>query len=78
VSPAGEPAIVVGGRWQRLGLGTALLERLTERVRARGVTRFSDVVLAENEEAIRLLERLGRDAARGGPGGALRDRSLRW
>jgi hypothetical protein len=37
----------------------ALLERLTERARAEGVTRFSGVVLAENEEAIGLLERLG-------------------
>ena len=35
----------------------ALLERLTERARAEGVTRFSGVVLAENEEAIGLLER---------------------
>jgi GNAT superfamily N-acetyltransferase len=64
---AGEPATVVGDRWQRLGLGTALLERLTERARAEGVTRFSGVVLAENEEAIRLLERLGAARPAAGP-----------
>jgi GNAT superfamily N-acetyltransferase len=63
---AAEPAVVVGDRWQRLGLGTALLEQLTERARAEGVKRFSGVVLAENEEAIGLPERLG--AARHGSG----------
>jgi GNAT superfamily N-acetyltransferase len=58
---------VVGDRWQRLGLGTALLERLTERARAEGVTRSSGVVLAENEEAIGLLERLGATRHAAGP-----------
>jgi GNAT superfamily N-acetyltransferase len=56
---AAEPAVVVGDRWQRRGLGTALLERLAERARAEGVARFSGVVLAENEEVMGLLERLG-------------------
>jgi acetyltransferase len=56
---AAEPAVVVADRWQRLGLGSALLERLTERARAEGVARFCGVVLAENEEAMGLLERLG-------------------
>jgi len=36
-----------------------LLERLAERARADGITRFSALVLAENRDAIRLLERLG-------------------
>ncbi|MGB0094331.1 MAG: GNAT family N-acetyltransferase [Solirubrobacteraceae bacterium] len=58
-------------RWQQLGLGTALLERLAERARAEGITRFSATVLAENRDAIRLLERLG-DATRGGLGPELR------
>jgi GNAT superfamily N-acetyltransferase len=53
-----EPAVVVADRWQRLGLATALLAQLAERARAEGITRFSAVVLAENREAIRLLERL--------------------
>jgi GNAT superfamily N-acetyltransferase len=75
---AGEPAIVVGDRWQRLGLGTALLERPTERARAECATRFSGVVLAENEEAIRLLERHGATRHAAGPELRFRDRSLRW
>jgi RimJ/RimL family protein N-acetyltransferase len=54
-----EPAIVVGDRWQGLGLGTKLLEELADRARTEGVTRFAGVVLAENQDAIRLLERLG-------------------
>jgi GNAT superfamily N-acetyltransferase len=58
-----EPAVVVGDRWQRLGLGGALLERLAERARAEGISRFSAVVLAQNRDAVRLLERLG-DATR--------------
>ena len=63
---AAEPAVAVGDRWQRLGLGMALLERLTERARAEGVTHFTGVVLAENQDVIGLLERPG--AARHGSG----------
>jgi GNAT superfamily N-acetyltransferase len=66
-----EPAVVVADRWQRLGLGGALLERLAERARAQGIVRFSAVVLAENRDAIRLLERLG-DATRDESGHELR------
>ena len=64
VAPAvAEPAVVVADQWQHRGLGTALLERLADRARAVSVTRFSAVVLAQNRDAIRLLERLG-DATR--------------
>jgi GNAT superfamily N-acetyltransferase len=66
-----EPAIVVSDRWQRLGLGSALLEALTARARAEGITRFSATVLAANGDAIRLLERLGGTAA-SDPGPELR------
>jgi len=62
-----EPAIVVGDRWQGLGLGTKLLEELADRARTEGVTRFAGVVLAENQDAIRLLERLGTMPAASGP-----------
>lgn len=62
-----EPAIVVGDRWQGLGLGTKLLEELADRARTEGVTRFAGVVLAENQDAIRLLERLGAMPAASGP-----------
>ena len=54
-----EPAVVVDDRWQRRGLGATLLERLADRARAEGIERFAGVVLAQNREAIGLLERLG-------------------
>ena len=66
-----EPAVVVADRWRRRGLGTALLERLVARARANGITRFSAVVLAENREAIGLVENLG-DATRVASGRELR------
>jgi acetyltransferase len=66
-----EPAVVVADRWQRLGLATALLAQLVERARAEGITRFSAVILAENRDAIRLLERLS-DATRDESGHQLR------
>jgi GNAT superfamily N-acetyltransferase len=53
-----EPAVAVADRWQRRGLGTALLERVADRARAEGIVRFSGAVLAENHDAIRLVERL--------------------
>jgi GNAT superfamily N-acetyltransferase len=71
VAPAvAEPAVVVADRWQHRGLGTALLERLADRARAEGITRFSAIVLAQNRDAIRLLERLG-DATRENDGAVL-------
>lgn len=66
-----EPAVVVVDRWQRLGLGTALLELLAERAREERIARFSGLMLAENRDAIRLFEQLG-DATREGSGRELR------
>jgi len=54
-----EAAIVVADDWQGRGLGTQLLEALADRARKEGVTRFEAPVLANNREAIRVLERLG-------------------
>jgi GNAT superfamily N-acetyltransferase len=63
-----EPAVVVVDRWQRRGLAGALLERLVDRARAEGVARFSGVVLAQNREALGLLEGLGAvPGTRSGP-----------
>ena len=59
-----ECAITVADEWQGRGLGTELLDRLVDRAHDEGVERFSAVVLAENSEAIRLLERLGDTARR--------------
>jgi hypothetical protein len=48
-----------------------LLERLAERARAEGITRLSAIVLAENRDAIALLEQLG-EATHGELGRELR------
>jgi GNAT superfamily N-acetyltransferase len=40
-----EPAVVVADRWQRLGLGSVLLERLTARALEVGIARFRGLVL---------------------------------
>jgi RimJ/RimL family protein N-acetyltransferase len=54
-----ECAIVVADHWQGRGVATELLDRLVERAREENVERFTALVLAENAEALRLLERLG-------------------
>jgi GNAT superfamily N-acetyltransferase len=65
-----EPAVVVADHWQRHGLGTELVERLAERARAEGITRFSAIVLAENRDAISLAKSLG-EVTREDEGGVL-------
>jgi GNAT superfamily N-acetyltransferase len=59
-----EPAVVVADRWQRLGLGSVLLERLTARALEVGIARFRGLVLAENQDAIRLFLHLGDPISR--------------
>jgi len=54
-----ECAIVVADKWQNRGLGSELLERLVERAQDEGIERFTALVLADNNDALRLLERLG-------------------
>ena len=54
-----EPAMVVADDWQGRGLGSRLLEALAERAREEGITRFEAPVLASNQEAMHVLERLG-------------------
>jgi RimJ/RimL family protein N-acetyltransferase/nucleotide-binding universal stress UspA family protein len=54
-----EPAIVVVDDWQGRGVATLLLDRLVERALEEGVTRFVAPVLADNRDAIGMLERLG-------------------
>ena len=54
-----EPAVTVADAWQRRGIGTALLDALADRAREEGVERFRALVLAQNADAIALLERLG-------------------
>jgi nucleotide-binding universal stress UspA family protein/GNAT superfamily N-acetyltransferase len=56
---AAEPAITVADDWQGRGVGTRLLDALVDRARAEGVRRFDAPILATNDEAIRVFERLG-------------------
>lgn len=53
-----ELAIVVGDSLQGQGLGTALGRALAQAARARGVHRFTALVLAENTAAPKLFERI--------------------
>ena len=45
--------------WQGRGLGSALLDLLAGRAREEGISRFGALLLAENEEMLELLRRLG-------------------
>jgi RimJ/RimL family protein N-acetyltransferase len=53
-----EFAVVVGDPWQGEGLGTELLERLSDLAVEHGVDRFTATVLAENGPAHTLVRRL--------------------
>jgi GNAT superfamily N-acetyltransferase len=54
-----EFAVTVVDDWQGRGLGTAMLELLTGRARDEGIRRFGALLLAENDEMLELLGRLG-------------------
>jgi len=54
-----EAAVTVIDDWQGRGLGTLLLELLAVRAREEGVTRFTALMLASNDEMMELLENLG-------------------
>jgi RimJ/RimL family protein N-acetyltransferase/nucleotide-binding universal stress UspA family protein len=54
-----ECAVTVADDWQGRGLGTELLDQLVDRAHEEGIERFTAIVLAENAEALRLLDRLG-------------------
>jgi RimJ/RimL family protein N-acetyltransferase len=53
-----ELAIVVGDPYQQDGLATVLLEQLTRAAAERGIARFRATMLASNEPARRLVERI--------------------
>jgi len=53
-----EVAVTVIDDWQGRGLGTLLLEVISARARDEGITSFTALMLATNEEMIDLLKRL--------------------
>jgi len=53
-------AVTVVDAWQNRGLGSALLERLSERALELGIAYFTAEVLAENRAMLAMLPRLGR------------------
>ncbi len=57
--PEAEFAMLVSDPYQRQGIGTALLTRLTEVARREGLKRLTGQVLAENEAMRRLCQRVG-------------------
>jgi GNAT superfamily N-acetyltransferase len=54
-----EVAFVVADEWQRRGVGSLLVHRLSEQARAAGILRWKAEMLAENEGALRLLAKVG-------------------
>jgi GNAT superfamily N-acetyltransferase len=56
---AAEFATTVVDDWQGRGLGSALMDLLAGRAREEGITHFGALLLAENEEMLQLLRRLG-------------------
>jgi len=54
-----EVAFVVEDRWQGLGLGTVLFERLLASAGQRGVKQFRAYVLADNSRMLNLIARFG-------------------
>jgi GNAT superfamily N-acetyltransferase len=61
---AAEFAVAVADHIQGEGLGTALLDRLAELAVANGFGRFHATMLADNEPAHRMVQRLARHQAR--------------
>lgn len=56
-----EVAIVVADAWQRRGLATELLDRLTERARENGIERYTAIVSEDNDVVLRGLDRAGAE-----------------
>jgi RimJ/RimL family protein N-acetyltransferase len=53
-------AIVVGDRWQGMGLGRRLADEIARRARAEGITKMSATMLADNKPAFRIMRGFGR------------------
>jgi RimJ/RimL family protein N-acetyltransferase len=66
-----EVAVAVADSWQNRGVGTALLDRLTQRAREEGVRRFSAEILADNRPMLELIDDLGDVTMRHLDGGSV-------
>ena len=65
---AADIAITIADDWQRRGLGSELLARLSDRARQEGIRRFTALVAAENVAVAGLLRNacaslVGRDSS---------------
>jgi GNAT superfamily N-acetyltransferase len=58
-APVAEVAVTVIDSWQRRGLATLLLERLSERARAEGIERYTALVSGDNRAVVGLLDSIG-------------------
>jgi RimJ/RimL family protein N-acetyltransferase len=67
-----EAAVVVSDDWQGRGLGTALCRMLAERAREEGIEAFAATLLAENRQAIHLIESLGPSRVVGTDGATIK------
>ena len=63
-----EAAVTVLDAYQRRGIGTMLMDRLTERARANGIDTFTATVMWENSELLAALRGLGADIRPSEPG----------
>jgi RimJ/RimL family protein N-acetyltransferase len=63
--PTAEVAIEVAKDWQHVGLGLALLTRLVQLARSRGVHEFTATYFADNIPILRLLRDVGHVVASG-------------
>jgi len=63
-----EVAVTVTDDWQRRGLGTLLLEALTDRARAEGIRSYTALVADENTVVVDLLRRMGAHVREGDAG----------
>jgi RimJ/RimL family protein N-acetyltransferase len=65
---AAEIAVTIVDDWQRRGLGSELLARLSERARSEGIRRFTALVAADNVAMAALLRNVRADLVRREPG----------
>ena len=61
---AAEAAIVVADDWHGRGVGSKLAAALAARARGRGIRRFTATMAADNEAALRLMEKLTHELNR--------------